>query len=203
MAILIYDPVIEAEVRRLRACYPGVDYDEVWEGVTVVSPQPNIQHQDLTTGLMLALAAVVREPGLGRVFGPINLSDRADGWTHNYREPDLSVYLTGNPAIDRDTHMQGGPDLLIEIISPGEDPYAKLDFYARVNTREVLLIHRDPWAAELFRLAAGTLTLVGRADEGAAPVTSDAVGLTFAVTAGPARPVLAVTHPATGRTWAA
>lgn len=60
----------------------------------------------------------------------------------------------------------GGPDLAVEIISEGEDPHAKFAFYAAVNTREVLVVERDPWAAELFTLLDGQLVSAGRSDVG-------------------------------------
>ena len=45
MATLILDPHWEAEAKRLRAEGGGDDrYDEVWEGVTVMSPSPNNDH---------------------------------------------------------------------------------------------------------------------------------------------------------------
>lgn len=43
------------------------------------------------------------------------------------------MYLAGSKAKDSGTHWVGGPDILVEITSPGEDPRQKLDFYAKVK----------------------------------------------------------------------
>jgi Uma2 family endonuclease len=63
--------------------------------------------------------------------------------------PDVVVALAGGQAKDCGTHWCSGPDFVVEIRSPSEDPRDKLDFYAAVGTREVLVIDRDPWALEL------------------------------------------------------
>ena len=55
-------------------------------------------------------------------------------------------------AEDCGTHWLGGPDLAIEIVSPGDRTLEKLDFYAKVSTRELLVVDRDPWQLTLYRL---------------------------------------------------
>lgn len=204
MAILIYDPMMEAEVRQLRVGRDDARQEECWEGVTVMSPLPNNEHQNLVTRLLRALIEVVEDTGLGTAFPDVNISDRADAWTHNYRNPDAAIYLHTNPAVDRGTFWQGGPDFLVEIVSPGEPAHAKLGFYAQVNTREVLIVHRDPWALELFTLQGGQLVPAGRSDVADPGVLlSGAVGLAFRLVEGPRRPQIEMTHPPTGRVWLA
>jgi hypothetical protein len=89
---------------------------------------------------------------------------------------------------------------LVEIISPGEKPYDKFDFYAQVNTREVLIINRGPWAIELHQLRGGKLVLAGRSDlANPAVLASSVLPLTFRLVAGQARPRIEVVHPPTGR----
>ena len=59
MPILVLDPTAEARVRRL---WPGVDDDrwtEVWEGVTVMSPLANNEHQKLATRLSRVIGDVI------------------------------------------------------------------------------------------------------------------------------------------------
>ena len=120
----------------------------------------------------------------------------------NYRNPDVVVFLSGTAAVDHGTHYLGGPDFVVEVISPGEPPTAKFAFYAAVGTKEVLVVHRDPWRLELFALQDGRLELGGSSDLATpAVVASAALGLTFQLVPGPARPLIAVTHPATGRAW--
>src|SRR5207253_305814 len=67
-------------------------------------------------------------------------------------------------ARDCGTHWCGGPDFCVEIASPGDRSRDKLAFYAGIGVRELLLVDRDPWALELFRLSAGRLEPVGRSD---------------------------------------
>lgn len=185
------------------ACERDDRYDEVWEGVLVMSPAPNMDHQDIQAILVGALVALIRLPGLGRVYGGLNVSDRAKDWRGNYRVPDVGVYLAGNPAVRHKSHMQGGPDFAVEVVSDDEDAHAKLGFYAAVGTRELLVVHRSVAALELFRLDAGTLALAGSAAPGVGVAEAQTVGLNFALEAGDERPAVVVTHPATGQVWRA
>ena len=198
MAILVLDPTCEA---RLRELWPNLDDDrltEVWEGVTVMSPAANNEHQNLVNALGSVFWTVVESTGLGLVHQGVNLSDRTPNWLENYRNPDVAVYLNGNPAADHETHYVGGPDLAVEVVSPGETPSAKFAFYAAVGTRELLVVHRDPWRLELFALSDGKLELAGSSP---AVVASATLGLTFQLVEGTPRPRIAVTHPATGGAW--
>lgn len=179
-------------------------FDEVWDGVLKMSPAPNWEHQDLSAGLTAAFRIVVWEPGLGRVLPAVNVSPLADDWPTNYRIPDLSVYLAGNPAVFHEAHIQGGPDLIIEIVSAGEDAHAKLAFYASIGTGELLIVRRgDDWSLELFRLENRVLTLAETATPGAGAAASRSAGVTFALEPGTPRPAVVVAHPASGRAWRA
>ena len=123
-------------------------------------------------------------------------------WKRDYRIPDVCVYLHTNPAINFDTHHVGGPDFLVEVISPGEDPHGKLEYYAEQNTREVLIVERKPWAIELFKLKDGELISSGRSRvENRKVLVSDALDLTFQLKSGPKRPVIELIQPATGVKW--
>ena len=202
MAILVLDPMQEGKVHKM---WPGLDDDrwtEVWEGVTVMSPLANNEHQNLVIALGSVFWAVVESPGLGLTHSGVNLSDRTPNWVENYRNPDVTVYLNGNPAVDHGTHYVGGPDFAVEVVSPGENPTAKFAFYAAVGTRELLIVYRDPWKLELFALEGGVLTLAGSSTLSSPAVcTSVALGLTLRLVEGTRRPRIAVTQPSTGHTW--
>ena len=198
MAILVLDPACEAKVREL---WPNLDDDrltEVWEGVTVMSPAANNDHQNLVNSLGGVFWLVIESAGRGRVLQGVNLSDRTPNWLENYRNPDVAAYLNGNPAADHGTHYVGGPDFAVEVVSPGETPSAKFAFYAAVGTRELLVVHRDPWKLEFYALDAGQLKLTASSP---GVCTSAALGLTFQLAPGTPRPRIAVTHPATGGAW--
>jgi hypothetical protein len=93
---------------------------------------------------------------------------------------------------------------LWRLSSAGEDSRLKHDFYAKVNTREVLIVNRDPWAVELYRLQNGKLVLVGTSDATTSAVlTSSVLPLTFQLRPGTPRPTILVTHTSTAQTWTA
>ena len=99
MPILVLDPTCEAQLRQL---WPGLDDDrltEVWEGVTVMSPAANNDHQNLVNALGGVFWLVIESAGRGRVLQGVNLSDRTPNWLDNYRNPDVAAYLNGNPAV--------------------------------------------------------------------------------------------------------
>lgn len=202
MPVLILDSIVEQRIRTERSDPEKYKYDEVWEGTLVVLPLPNNQHRQILSIVSYAFYSVVDEKD--RVLPGTNVSDRDADWLTNYREPDVAVYLATNPAKNSGTHWVGGPDLAVEIISPGEDPHDKLDFYAKVNTREVLIVDRNPWMLELYQLQGGKLILAGKS-EVANPLVlaSGVLPLTFQLQAGTPRPTILLTHSGTKQTWVA
>jgi Uma2 family endonuclease len=203
MSTLVPDPYgpdgLIAERRR-----KGLDlHDEVWHGVYIIMPNPDDQHQDLVGGIGVPFWLAIQEPGLGQVRPGVNVSDRIDDWKYNYRIPDVAVFLNGGTAECHDTFWFGGPDFTTEIVSADDRSRDKFDFYARVGTRELLLIDRDPWGLELHRLTEGEFALVGVSTV-ADPqlLTSEVIPFSFRLVAGSPRPQIEITHR-DGRRWLA
>jgi Uma2 family endonuclease len=202
MAIMVLDPYVEEQVLALRVGTDGNQYDEIWEGVYIVTPLPNDEHQEIVSALDSILHEIIAWPKLGKVRAGINLSDRKDDWKQNYREPDVAVFLRGGRAINRGTHWQGAADFLVEIISPGERTREKIPFYSSIGVVELLIIDRDPWSLELYRHENGQLTKVGQSTLASSEVLeSRTVGLTFQLLPGETRPQIQVAHLASGRRW--
>ena len=98
----------------------------------------------------------------------------------------------------------GGPDLAIEIVSPHDKSREKLEFYAKVGTRELLILDRDPWSLELYRLSEGTLALVGRSTLDQPDLLETEVApLTWRIIPGEERPKVEVIHTAGTQRWLA
>src|SRR4051794_22303199 len=130
MSVLINDRELEEKLRAERQA-KGLDrWDEVWEGVYVMPPMPNDEHQFIQSRLITILDIVIGMPGLGEVRGSVNVSDRQDDWRDNFRCPDVCVFLKGTSAQNLQSFWLGGPDFAVEIVSPGDSAWDKLDFYA-------------------------------------------------------------------------
>lgn len=195
MALMVLDP-IEADRLKAERQASGADrYDEVWEGVYMMAPLANNEHQDLQLGLAGAIRNSIGWAGTARVHAGANVSDREDDWTHNYRIPDVVVVFPGGAARDCGTHWCGGPDFCAEIASPGDRSRDKLEFYAAIGVRELLLIDRAPWTLELYGLSGGHLKLIGRSDLRVPDAIASAVlPVSFRLTPGTQRPAIEVTH---------
>jgi len=203
-SVMVTDPAWAAEISSKRNGSDANRWNEVWNGVLVMPTLPNDEHQDIQNRIQFALTDIYDRHGLGRVRGGVNVTDRDEEWTYNHRCPDVVLYLPENPAENCGTHWVGGPDFLVEIISPGDMAWDKLEFYAEVGTREVLIVDRDPWRLELYQLREGVLALAGASDLANPAVLNSAVmPLTFELRKGRDRPVIHMTHTATGQTWTA
>jgi len=202
MTFIVRDAELAKQLRARRERSEGTFYDEVWNGVYIVSPAPNWDHQSIAAELISILVPLVKTPGRGTVFNGFNVSERAAGWKKNYRVPDVVVIYNENPGKNRVTHFQGGPDFLVEILSPNDKARKKLDFYAKLGVREVLILGRKPWAVELYRFADGRLTLVETSTaNGSELVRSEVVPLSFRLVPGQDRPGLEVRSQDGGQTW--
>jgi Uma2 family endonuclease len=195
MATLITDPELEEQIRAQRAEW-GVDHhDEVWEGTYMMTPPPNSEHLQIQNKLLVAIQNAQGFASPAMVYGGLNVSARDGDWTKNYRCPDVAVIMPGGIARDCDTHHVGGPDFVVEVISPYDRSREKISFYARVGVRELLLIDRDPWGLELYRLQAGQLELAAQSrPEQPDVIQSTVLPLSFRLIPGDKRPRIEVNH---------
>ena len=202
MSLIISDPEIAQCLRAEHEATDGAKHDEVWDGVYVMSPLPNNEHLILSSELWLVFRTLLKVSGSGIAYNGVNVSDREHGWEKNYREPDVAVFLSGNPSKDCGTHWRGGPDMVVEILSPNDRAREKLDFYARLGVREFLVVDRDPWTLELYQADAGSLKIVGRSTIGhPGELNSVVLPITFRLRSGTDRPLIEVTTIDQSQNW--
>jgi Uma2 family endonuclease len=148
------------------------------------------------------LQDIIGWPGLGEVYLGVNLTDRRDGWEHDFRVPDVAVFLRGGSAENCSTHWRGAADFLVEVTSPDDRTREKIPFYSRLGVVELLLVDRQPWTLELYQRRDGELKQVGQSSLAeSAVLASTTVPLTFQLVAGEPRPHIAVAHALSGRRW--
>jgi Uma2 family endonuclease len=196
MEMMVLDPEMQEHLIAQRQAWGGDRFDEVWEGVYMMAPLPNNEHQDIQGRLSHALHASVAVPDLGIVLPGANVSDRErEDWVKNYRCPDIVVVLKNGTAKDCDTHWFGGPDFAVEIVSLHDRSRDRFDFYASVGVRELLLIDRFPWSLELHHLVGDGMELAGRTVPGdGVTLRSSVVPDSFRLVPGNPRPRIEVTH---------
>ena len=133
----------------------GADmWDEMWEGVLHMAPMPNREHQDLEGAMETYLRLRWARPQGTRVYHNINVASPG-GWPNNYRIPDLVMLTPERFGIDRNEYFEGAPDAVVEIRSPGDESYDKLEFYAQLGVTEVWIINRDSKTPEIYILRMG------------------------------------------------
>lgn len=151
-----------AERRRL-----GLDgRDEMWDGVVHMVPPASGRHQRLGTELLVALSPLAKRLGMVPSY-ETGLFRGAD----DYRVPDL-IFCRAEHVSDRGAE---GADLVVELRSPDDETYAKLDFYAALGVREMLVVHPGDRTVELFRLVKARLLPVSPDAEGG--LRSDVLGV--------------------------
>lgn len=202
MATLITDPELEKRIRADRAERKIDRFDEVWEGTYIITPPRDNEHQDIRCRLGTAIHAVFGDSPSTTVYLGVNVSDRDDDWAQNYRCPDVVVVFASGVAQNRGDYHLGGPDFVVEIVSPLDRGREKIGFYERISVRELLLVDRDPWALELYRLDSGRLDLVGKSRLDQPDILASAVlPLSFQLVSGETRPRIAVCHADGVQKW--
>jgi Uma2 family endonuclease len=126
---------------------------ELLDGDLIVVPAPDMEHQDTSRNIVFPLGAFVRERSLGYVYyAPCDvvLSDT------DVVQPDLLFISKERSHIITRRNIQGAPDLVIEILSPGtaeRDRNFKRRLYERHGVREYWMA--DPYARTIEVLALG------------------------------------------------
>jgi len=167
-----------------------------------MTPALNDEHQDLVGGLTHVLRETVDRCQLGKSRPGVNLSDRVVDWTQNFRCPDVVVFLNETKAELHSTFWLGGPDLAIEVVSPDDQSREKLSFYGQIGTRELLIVDRDPWQLELYRLTDSKLVLVGTSSLAEpAWIISETVPLRLRLQPGETRPMIELAQASGDKIW--
>jgi Uma2 family endonuclease len=193
MAIVSLDPGELKRLIRQRRDSGGDLWDEVWDGVYVMPPLADNEHQRLGLEFAIDIRNVLEPDDRIQLFAGCNISDQPKRWRRNYRCPDVAVFLPGNPAEDRGSHWFGGPDFAAEILSRFDRSREKFGFYAKVGVRELLLVDRRPWQLELHRRNGDRWELVGRTGlDDPHVLTSQILPLTFRLISGRSRPKIEV-----------
>jgi Uma2 family endonuclease len=153
MRTVISDPPpadFEALLERRRRW--GADrHDEVWEGVLHVIPAPGQAHWMLDQQLAVLLDAPARAAGL-IAGGEFNLGDRDD-----YRVPDRGLH---RPETAGDWCRTAA--LVVEIVSPGDETWEKLSFYAAHEVDELLIVDPQKRSVDWLALNTGEYRTVER-----------------------------------------
>lgn len=149
---------------------------EVLAGELVVSPAPNLRHQQVLRNLTRELVRLLGDTGRAEVlFAPVDvrLSEQ------DVFQPDLLVVMRENLHRLRPDFVDGPPDLVVEVLSPGtahRDRGGKLARYAAHGVRECWLVDPEANLVEQWILTGQTLRHHGTHRERIAPhVAADVV----------------------------
>ena len=125
-------PELEALLERRRQA--GVDrLDEVWQGVRHMVPGPSFEHARISQQLAVLLDGPARAGGLVAAISEFNLGESE----HDFRVPDGGLHRPGAASMWLSTAA-----LVVEILSPDDETWQKLPFFAAHDVDEVLIV--DP-----------------------------------------------------------
>ena len=126
---------------------------EIIDGIHYVS-SPRYIHQQILFNLSGIFYTWVRENPQGIVLFPfdIRLSE------HDIVQPDIVFISNKNRKIIKENHAKGVPDMVIEVLSPGNSEHDwqnKLHLYEHYGVKEYWIIDPDLEEVHQFRLVAG------------------------------------------------
>jgi Uma2 family endonuclease len=131
----------------------GLDrLDEIWEGVYHMVPAPSGPHGDLESQLHSILRSLARQAGL-TMIGQSNLGESE----HDFRVPDGALHRSPPAGVWHPTAA-----LVIEIVSPGDESWEKLPFYAVHDVDEVLVVDPQERSVSWLALEDGEYRPVGQ-----------------------------------------
>ncbi len=136
-------PELDALIARRRSL--GLDtHDEVWKGEYHMAPAAHSSHGWLDDQFAVLLHPLARAVGLGGT-GPFNLGEPDD-----CRVPDRGLHRIRPNAVWLPTAA-----VVIEIESPDDETWDKLDFYAGHVVDELLIVSAETHSVIWLALAEG------------------------------------------------
>ena len=125
---------------------------ELIEGELIMTPAPNIKHQEISRELGYRMIKFVKDNDLGKVFyAPCDVYLDQE----NVVQPDILFVSKERLDIIGEKNIQGAPDLVVEIISESNayrDTIQKKRLYARFGVKEYWIVAPGEEMIEVYRL---------------------------------------------------
>jgi Uma2 family endonuclease len=136
---------------------------EIIDGEIIMSPAPTTRHQAVLGNIYRPLFDFVSRRHLGFVLlSPLDVIVRRKPKLRT-RQPDL-IYVSSERRHVVGDQIEGGPDLAVEILSPGDarkKVAAKLKDYQKIGVRECWLVSIEAETVEVLRFTAKTIKRIG------------------------------------------
>ena len=135
---------------------------ELLDGEHVVTPSPNVRHQELVIRLVLEIGGFLKSHrDAGRVFvAPLDVVLSQ----YDVVEPDIVFVAADQTAILTEKNIQGPPALVVEVLSEStrkRDAQTKRRLFERTGVREYWLVDPELDSVQVFRMSSdGKLTRV-------------------------------------------
>lgn len=133
------------------------------DGELVMAAAPTPDHQTVVLELSSTLNSFVHEHRLGRVFvAPLDIVIRRDPL--RTRQPDVMFISNARRYIIGLQVIEGGPDLVIEVLSPAntrQDLQEKLEDYQRIGVREAWMVSPQAQTVEVPQFSAEGVQRLG------------------------------------------
>jgi Uma2 family endonuclease len=135
------------------------------ELIPMTPPSPTPDHQDEALELAILLRAFVRARKLGKIYiAPLDVVFSQN----DTAQPDIIFVSNANSGIVQKQCINGAPDLVVEIVSPGSirrDRYDKLSKYARFRVKEYWIVDQANRSLEVLTLEGKLYAVFSSAEE--------------------------------------
>jgi Uma2 family endonuclease len=134
---------------------------EIIDGDLFVTPTSSIQHQRISRKIAMHVAAFLERSGRGELFyAPTGVRISDDSVV----EPDLLVVLQEHRDRIGDQVIDGPPDIVVEILSPGtarRDLVTKREIYSLAGIPEYWIVDSEAANVEVLVLERGAYSRAG------------------------------------------
>ena len=124
---------------------------EVINGELVMTPAPNIFHQTILINLVNELKNFLKKENVGKMLcAPTDVKLI----NSNVVQPDIIFISQENLNIITENNVEGAPDLIIEILSPGTAYYdliEKKEIYERFEVKEYWIVDPRKRRVEIYK----------------------------------------------------
>jgi len=157
--------VIESPPRTIMQVFkmlPEGTLAEVIDNSLYMSPAPNPYHQRILLRLSSRLDNYILENKLGEILiAPVDLYLDE---TANVVQPDILFFSKNNPLVVNKSGLHGVPDLIIEILSPGNkehDLVKKKLLYEKFGVKEYWIIDPETRSSKGYEIKNECYELIG------------------------------------------